>query len=438
MYSEKKIKISLAYLLLIFLSCSCTTKYSSPYSAQNIAHDLSKKYSTEIEVVAAKKAGFFEGNKSNEYLLRDKKRGFLFEAGSYVKMDRHIPLHKRNRWDCYTLGLMRHYHDDVLQLADKYEIRLSPPPLLTKSKSFPEIYSWARDDDSVFIHSGEELRKVADLYLELAYLYNFTCKVRPPSGFPEFVLNYAQPQNPDSIVRICRLPYLFSKDSLVFSSSKRKGPKYINTNYVPKRLVIYNELYESWNKAVDEGLISEEKVRYKQYDSPVFGLIDYDEEKKGHITVTNVSGTPVSIFFQHTDPERFPQNISALETVITNNLYKNYLQAARPVLEENLEENLKSNGEGFDGQVHLAEGNLTEQFPLYSVIVRNDGSMIVCYKISFVADFRLLLMMIDIDGKCKGCAVSSVGLSLFNNLSINDFSEEDFNSFRSTRGISEF
>ena len=405
----------------MFIFSSCTTKYSSPYSARNVADDLSEKYSTEIEVVETRKAGFFEGNKSNKYVLKDKKRGFLFEAGSYVKMDRHIPLYAKNRWDDYCLGLMRHYHDDVLQLADKYKIRLVPP-LLKKSE-----YSYVRDDDSVFIHSSEELYKVADLYIELSHLYNFTYEGSLPAGFPELIVNYALPEKPDSVVDICRLSYLESKsESNPPAFNRRITTKYIN--YIPEKHVVYNNLYKSWNVAVEKGLIFEEKAQYKQYESQVFGLIAYNEEIEGYSTATDVSGMPVSIYYQLTDTEQLPKNISISEVAIANSLYNNYLHNAFSIIDEEFEEMLRSNGEGFAGQLNLTRDNLTEQLPLSSVIIRSDGAMIVCYKISFVSDLRLLIIVTDIDGKHKGAGIlSTPSFALFKDFE-GDFKTEDFKS----------
>ena len=415
-------RIGPVYILLILLFGSCTTKYSSPYSAKDVANDVGKMYSAEIEIVKIKKDPFFKGNKRNRYLLKDKKRGFLFEAGSYVAMDQHIPLHEKNRWDSYSLGLMRHYHDDVLQLADKHKIKLVPPPLLKKSEYFPEIYSWARDEDSVFIHSNEELSRVADLYIELAHLYNFTYEGRLPTGFPELVLNYALSQSPDSIIKICYLPYLFSKENPDYPGFNRRI-KTIYTNYIPEKYVVYDNLYESWNKAIEKGLISQEKARYKQSESKVFGLIDYDEKMKGYNTVTDVSGKPVIVFFQPTGPELLPENILISELVITNSLYNNYIQKAFPILDKELEETLRNNGRigCLVGEVNLMKENLTEQLPLYSIIVRRDGSMVMCYKISFVSDFRLLLIATNLDGKYMGGGVlCSESLALFHDLLMRD------------------
>ena len=424
-------KKSLTISLLIFLFSSCTTKYSNPYSARNVANDLEERYSTEIEIVATKKAGFFEGNKHNRYLMKDKNRGFLFEAGSYVAMDKHIPLHERNRWDKYPLGLMRHYHDDALKLADKHKIKLVPPQLTQlEADFFSDTHLYATATDSVFIHSNEELGRVADLYIELAHLYNLTYEGSLPYNFPELTLSYALPQNQDSTVRICRLPYLSGK---IETSPPRfnRRIKNIYINYIPEKHIVYNKLYDSWNDAVSKGLISQEKAQYKQYESRVFGLIDYDEESKGYSAVTYVSGEPVIAFFQLADPNRLSKNILTAESLIADKLYNNHIQKAFPTLDKELEQKLSSNGEPYFGQVHLKKESLTEQFPLYSIIVRSDGSAITCYKIPFTNDVRLILISTNIDGEYMGGGViCSVSLSLFSDPLIS-LTSEDFNSIYS-------
>jgi hypothetical protein len=249
--------------MVILLFNSCTTKYSDPYSAKNVAKNLSRQYSTEIEIVEVKKKRDSDGKKYNEYLLKDKIRGFLFEAGSYIKMDRHIILYYKERWDYYSRDLMRYYHDDVMQIADKYGILLIPPlqelPEVS-AKAYSPVYAF----DSVFIHSPGQLDAVVDLYVELAHFYNFSYVRyhKNETKNPRFILSYLPENEPDrsGCVKICYLRYLdyrIDRDDAE-PYSYREKEKYIN--YIPGKDEVRKKLYQSWNDAVDRGKIVREKV----------------------------------------------------------------------------------------------------------------------------------------------------------------------------------
>jgi hypothetical protein len=252
--------------MVILLFNNCTTKYSDPYSAKNVAKHLSKQYSTEIEIMEVKKKRDSEGKKYNEYLLKDKRRGFLFEAGSYIQMDRHIILYYKKRWDHYSRDLMRHYHDDVMRIADKYGVLLIPP-----LQELPEVhakaYSPALPFDSVFIHSPEQLDTVVNLYVELAHFYNFSYVRyhKNETRNPKLILSYLPENESDrrGRVRICHLLYLeyrINRDDAE-PYSYREEEQYIN--YIPEKDEVRKKLYQSWNDAVDKGKIAQKKVEYE-------------------------------------------------------------------------------------------------------------------------------------------------------------------------------
>jgi hypothetical protein len=249
--------------MVILLFDNCTTKYSDPYSVRNVAKNLSKQYSTEIGIVEVKKKRDSSGKKYNEYLLKDKKRDFLFEAGSHIKMDRHIILYYKERWDHYSRDLMRYYYDDVMRIVDKYGILLIPP-----LQKLPEVrakaYSPVLAFDSVFIHSPGQLDTAVDLYVELANFYNFSYVRyhKNETKNPRFILCYLPENESDRSggVKICHLLYLeyrIDRDDAE-PYSYRKKEKYIN--YIPEKYEVRKKLYQSWNDAIDKGKIVQEKV----------------------------------------------------------------------------------------------------------------------------------------------------------------------------------
>jgi hypothetical protein len=257
--------------------CDCTTKHSSPYSAENEARYLSKKYATEIEVVKVSKNVSPDGVKYNEYILKDKKRGFLFEAGSFVAMDRHIIAYYKKRWDLYSRDLMRFYHDDAMQIAGKYNVRFIPP--LQELPVIPyRSRSLVRPFDSIFISSSAQMNEVIDLYTELANFYGFTYVRyhKNETKNPKLILSYLPEDEPDrsKSVKICHLLYLNYRIKKIpgYASEKdipAKNVKY--ENYIPMKYEIRRILYNSWNKAVDNEKIAQEKIEYrkpKDEDSP--------------------------------------------------------------------------------------------------------------------------------------------------------------------------
>jgi hypothetical protein len=257
-------------LIIILLFNNCTTKYSDPYSAGNVAKNLSKQYSTEIEIVEVKKKKDSNGKKYNEYLLKDKKRGFLFEAGSHIKMDRHIILYYKERWDHYSRDLMRYYHDDVMRIADKYGILLIPP-LQELPEARAKAYSPVQAFDSVFIHSPGQLDTVVDLYVELAHFYNFSYVRyhKNETKNPRFILSYLPENESDrsGCVKICYLLYLeyrIDRDDTE-PYSYRKKERYIN--YIPRKDVVRKKIYQSWNDAIDKGKISHKKVEWESVEA---------------------------------------------------------------------------------------------------------------------------------------------------------------------------
>jgi hypothetical protein len=251
----------------ILLFNNCTTKYSNPYSAGNVAKNLSRQYSVEIEIIEVKKKKFFDGRKFNEYLLKDKSRDFLFEAGSYIKMDRHIILYDKERWDHYSRDLMRHYHDDVMRIADKYAILLIPP-----LQELPEVYSKAdspvRPFDSVFIHSPEQLDIVIDLYIELAHFYNFSYirYHKNETRNPKLILSYLPGNEADrnKSTKICHLPYLEYRVDKDDTAPYSYGEKEKYVNYIPEKDEVRKKLYQSWNDAVNRERIVQKRVEYKE------------------------------------------------------------------------------------------------------------------------------------------------------------------------------
>jgi hypothetical protein len=256
------------YLLAIMLFNNCTTKYSEPYSAKNVAGNLSKKYASEIEIMEIKKYKTYDKRKCNQYILKDKKRGFLFEAGSYVTTDRHILLYYKDIWDHYPLGLMRHYRDDVMQIAGKYGILLIPP-LPKMPDSYDKAYDSIWPVDSIFFHSPEQLDTIAGLYTELAHLYsfNYVRYHKNENGNPKFILNYLPANETDRSknVKTGYLLYLeYRVDDNVKDSFFRKRNKYVN--YIPEKNEVRRKLYQFWNKAIDEGKISGKKITNHYFD----------------------------------------------------------------------------------------------------------------------------------------------------------------------------
>jgi hypothetical protein len=254
------LKIAVLFIIIaILLFDNCTTKYANPYSAGSVAGNLGKRYATEIEVVEIKKNKASDGKKYNEYLLKDKRRNFLFEAGSYIKMDRHIISYSRERWDQYARDLMRHHHDDVLQIAAKYGVRLIPP-----RQELPEVgmkaFSTVPPHDSVFIHSPEQLDTVAGLYLELARFYRFTY-IRPhknESKNPKLILAYLPENETDrsKSIKFCRLLYL--KYRVEPGQSPREKAAYVT--YIPDHGEVRRKIDLSWNDAVGKGKIIPENA----------------------------------------------------------------------------------------------------------------------------------------------------------------------------------
>ncbi|MDR1525496.1 MAG: hypothetical protein LBS79_09645 [Tannerella sp.] len=246
------------------LLTNCTTKYSEPYSAKNVAGNLSRKYAAEIEIIEIKKTKTFDKRKYNEYILKDKNRGFLFEAGSYITTDRHLLLYYKERWDHYSLGLMRYYHDDVMRIADKHGIRLIPP-LLKTPDSYAKTHISVWPADSTFIHSPEQLDAIVDLYAELAHFYNFNYVRyhKNESNNPKLILNYLPANETDrsKSVRICHLLYLEYRigDNTANPASFLKRDKYVD--YIPEKNEVRKKLFQSWNNAVDEGRIAGEKMK---------------------------------------------------------------------------------------------------------------------------------------------------------------------------------
>jgi hypothetical protein len=257
------------YILVFILFSDCTTKYSNPYSAGDVARNLSKKYATEIEVVDIKKNLSPDGVKYNEYVLRDKKRGFLFEAGSFVVMDSHVISYDRKQWDQYARDLMRNCQDEVMQVAARYEIRLVPP-----LRELPDILyrsrSTVRPFDSVFVSSPAQLERVVDLYTELANLYAFTYVRyhKNETKNPKLILCYLPGDEPDRSknLKICHLLYLDYRvengaDNSVIPVIGDSLPKKVKyQNYIPAKYEIRRIIRQSWNKAVDDGRIAQEKI----------------------------------------------------------------------------------------------------------------------------------------------------------------------------------
>jgi hypothetical protein len=210
-----------------------------------------------------------DGMKYNEYVLMDKKRGFLFEAGSYVAMDSHIILYHKKRWDQYSRDLMRYYHDDVMRIAARYGIRLIPP-----LREMPDVPVKSRSPvwplDSVFIASPGQLDTVVDLYAELANLYSFTYVRyhKNETKNPKLVLCYLPENEPDRSknVKICHLPYLNFRleNGVEPPDTDRENDAALENmkceNYIPAKHEVREALCLSWNKAVDRGRITQEKV----------------------------------------------------------------------------------------------------------------------------------------------------------------------------------
>ena len=274
-------KIAFFLITTVILPFSnCTTKYSDPYSAGNVVRTLSKQYATEIEIVDVKKNKTSDGKKYNEYVLRDKQRGFLFEAGSYIRMDRHIILYSRERWDQYSRDLMRHYHRDVMHIAGKYNLLLIPP-----LRDLPEVrmkaHSPVQPLDSVYIRSPEQLDRAVDLYIELAYFYNFSYVRyhKNESRNPKFVLSYLPENETDrsKSVKFCRLLYLeYRMEPSGADPHSYKG-KITYINYIPDKDEVRKKIYQCWNDAIDKGKIVREKVEYKN----PFGQTDSGFPKHG-------------------------------------------------------------------------------------------------------------------------------------------------------------
>lgn len=255
MKSSNTLKWLLSGVKFILITALCATAGCVFHdSAKTTISKLEEAYGTELEFVKDE----IEVMKGN-YVLRDLKRGFNFSAGSVMVSNRHFPGKHKETYSNYFIDLMRHHHQQAMDIAARYQVRFEPP-LLGEPTVDMDSETYGRHlfaNDNVYIHSVTELEQAVQLFMHLSNLYKFEYyenKTFISPYIPKMSVYYLPEGETDSSKKV----YIYYCDYLLWDipynpdlESSQQKRRY----YTPSEHEIRTELFKRWNYEVEKGKI---------------------------------------------------------------------------------------------------------------------------------------------------------------------------------------